>query len=270
MESASVNDVSIKNELLHETFDVEEHSEIDPLAIGDNNVKNENVESERNEISFETVLIKNEYDEEMSNKDLSAEDDRQTEQLPNLEVTSGEGSSNADQESVVVVKKRARKTKELTKTCDECNKTFSNRAHFLRHFSAVHQKDKVLKCKFCSKDFNGKDQYKTHLKVVHKEVEIKKFTCSLCNKNFARNENLQVHIKLVHEKKRDFICKICGKDFGLKSNLNVHVDLVHNKKKEYVCNYCGRRFGLRSDLSKHETLVHRDNRLHSDLKCEKA
>ena len=79
----------------------------------------------------------------------------------------------------------------------------------------------ILKCDECEKSFKDKASIKAHFLSEHSE-----FKCDDCEKKFEEKAALISHIFSEHLKNR-FKCEICEIDYSRKVDLNIHVQKEH-------------------------------------------
>ena len=77
--------------------------------------------------------------------------------------------------------------------CSICDKKFSARLTFVKHYKVIHEKVKEFKCKFCGKEFGQKARMITHVESIHEKI--KNHKCSECEKSFTRKDQLSEHFK---------------------------------------------------------------------------
>ena len=80
-------------------------------------------------------------------------------------------------------------------------------------------RDITYSCDLCDKIFATKGNVRTHIKVVH--MDPIKFSCTHCDKKFEVQQNLLTHIQSSHED-LTYKCNQCDKRFSLSNNLRRH------------------------------------------------
>lgn len=151
-----------------------------------------------------------------------------------------------------------RKTVDLTPTCEQCQKSFCNKAKLQRHmFTHIPKELYTVSCYKCLKRFPSKYHFLVHLKIAHSDTD---HTCSDCGKVFKHQTSLRKHFRQVHcpdddtDDTRCFICDICKKSFKYKNSLEAHIMYGHLKEnKLYSCNICNKRFIKHSLMLRHRT-----------------
>ena len=87
--------------------------------------------------------------------------------------------------------------------CDECPKTFLNKASLSMHRS--YHKSKTFTCLVCWKIFSSRAEFQNHSN-SHKEHK-----CGDCGKTFSHQSSLTIHSRL---HKGNFTCPYCNKIFA--------------------------------------------------------
>ena len=152
-------------------------------------------------------------------------------------------------------------------SCDQCDKTYSNRDVFLKHKRSHWEK---FICNVCEKVFNRKDTLKKH-SLIHGPRQIK---CNVCKQEFTNLEEKYSHIEEVHGKplkkqyssefKVDAVKRIkeiglleASKELGVgESTLSEWQRFVFNP---LYCSFCGKSFARESYLKLHEERFHNVN-----------
>lgn len=129
--------------------------------------------------------------------------------------------------------------RKITFICDECGKTFAQRAHLNSHVATKHTgpskkpKDvdpasKTLQCPHCPKKYKGKSGLDKHVNSVHLNLRV---TCHLCSKDFRQKVHLHNHIKAQHHLDVDDLKKTRVDYKRLASDDKENVQQVKRSKK---------------------------------------
>lgn len=106
------------------------------------------------------------------------------------------------------------KNSKLSKTCSDCNVTFSTSNDLWKHKRKCHVKPGV--CNICGVIVRA-DNLKKHVRIHYQDT----VACEICNKKYKNAESLRSHL-LIH-KGLEFKCDICGKVSTVKSEHHRHV-----------------------------------------------
>ncbi|XP_039297735.1 transcription factor E4F1 [Nilaparvata lugens] len=106
--------------------------------------------------------------------------------------------------------------------CGECGLSFRDIPQFKEHMKSEHVN---LTCNDCGKTFPNKARLKSH-SLIHRE---KKFLCELCSSAFQRSDQYKAHYLRKHTDARDFRCVECGKFWKTKGDLTQHMR-VHDDR----------------------------------------
>ncbi|CAB3382072.1 Hypothetical predicted protein [Cloeon dipterum] len=158
-------------------------------------------------------------------------------------------------------------------TCEQCKKTYSSHANFLRHVAEPH----THHCKVCNIYFATQRQRLGHgcrpapqPEGTLPDAPTKfKYQCSKCAKGFVQETNYQEHIAKAH----DSFCKTCERyfisardrishsclykcrhcDFSAKTHtkLQVHIENFHENGIEFECDICKEKFLSKRSLISH-------------------
>ena len=145
-----------------------------------------------------------------------------------------------------------------------CKKTFATISGLKMHISSVHDKE-IFSCDECEKSFTNKSNLRRHYLSKH-NFDSKKFECDLCQTTFTENSTLKRHLESVHEKVT-VSCDQCDKEFSLNS-IRWHKRIVHEGIK-YDCNKCEKVFKYKHSLDKHIRSYH-EGKVTKCHKCEKS
>ena len=143
----------------------------------------------------------------------------------------------------------------LQQICEVCGEVCPNKSRLWYHIRMVHKERTHIRCKECNKVFSLKSYYQKHYITTHLKYEDKDtfpgkaFSCPICNKLFACGWKLKWHVR-THTGDKPEICHVCGKRFSYKGNLESHIK-IHTDDKPFVCDTCGKRFIHRKELRKH-------------------
>ena len=91
--------------------------------------------------------------------------------------------------------------------------------------SGIHERKKPFKCDNCDKSFRQKAHLQRHVASVHEGI--KSFQCNDCAKYFTTKRSMCDHIATVHELKKPFHCDICNRCFTSKAYIAKHIANVH-------------------------------------------
>ncbi|XP_065348023.1 zinc finger protein ZFP2-like isoform X1 [Cloeon dipterum] len=158
-------------------------------------------------------------------------------------------------------------------TCEQCKKTYSSHANFVRHVAEPH----THHCKVCNIYFATQRQRLAHgcrpapqPEGTLPDASTKyKYQCSKCAKGFVQETNYLEHIAKAHDSfcktcKRYFIsardriahsclykCRHC--DFSAKTHtkLQVHIENIHENGIEFECDICKEKFLSKRSLISH-------------------
>ncbi|XP_029463179.1 zinc finger protein 530-like [Rhinatrema bivittatum] len=137
-------------------------------------------------------------------------------------------------------------------TCSECEKSFRDSSHLLKH-ERSHRVVRPYLCLSCEKSFIKKAHLIAHQKVHTGE---RPYNCPLCKKTFSRKAHLIRH-QIVHTGERPFLCTECGKCFSRKSHLIEH-QVTHTGERPFTCAECGNSFSVKSHLIRHQKIHMRE------------
>lgn len=142
--------------------------------------------------------------------------------------------------------------------CDMCPKSLVSEEGLKVHLKYVHKAfgntDKT--CEICNKTFTSKNGFVRHYR-IH-TGEFVECTFGGCGKKFTTNFNLKKHIELVHEDVRAYQCCECPKRYKSNAHLTKHVETEHLKLR-FVCPLCNKTITSRWDFNHHVKRVHPDN-----------
>lgn len=110
--------------------------------------------------------------------------------------------------------KHETKLAKYSKTCSECNITFTTSTELWKHKRKNHVKPGV--CNICGVIVRA-DNLKKHVRIHFQDT----VSCKVCNKKYKNAESLRSHL-LIH-KGLEFKCDICGKVSAVKSEHHRHI-----------------------------------------------
>lgn len=161
-------------------------------------------------------------------------------------------------------RKKYRKLKDQTFTCDLCNKIFK-RNFSLKIHKRIHFDEKPFKCELCSMEFNQKSNYTKH-KLIH--LNQKPHKCTKCENTFSQKSHLLNH-QMIHaaEDLKPFKCGYCEERFSNNNCLMKHVQIRHFGREMFKCEFCDRIFVSKSGIKNHrKNHLREDNKLNNNRK----
>ena len=167
---------------------------------------------------------------------------------------------------------KARKSKEISYACNECQKCFVIEDELEEHLSHEDFKFRFL-CRKCQKGFNKKKNLDDHIKSHDKKTDTS-IKCTLCSINFKTEELLSNHTMSQHPRKFDTLkepeetgniveqqhnCMECDYQTNQNANLNKHMEVAHKTRKSnmpFKCKDCAKEFKARWSLMNHRRDTH--------------
>lgn len=145
-------------------------------------------------------------------------------------------------------KYRKLKDKQITFTCDICQKVFK-RNFSLKIHKRIHFDEKPFKCELCPMDFNQKSNYTKH-KLIH--LNQKPHKCTKCDNTFSQKSHLKTH-QMLHaaEDLKPYKCGHCNSGFSNNNCLMKHVQISHYGREMFKCDICDRIFVSKSGIKNH-------------------
>ena len=110
---------------------------------------------------------------------------------------------------------------------------------------------KAFPCDQCEKSYGQKAHLKEHVDTFH--LGLKPYKCSQCDEAFGRRYGLTSHIKSVHE--NEFVCPTCKQSYASKAVMNNHIASVHEGIR-HKCDLCDLTFLCKSGLWRHKKNIH--------------
>lgn len=150
--------------------------------------------------------------------------------------------------------------------CKHCFKDFKTVAARNYHIRKEHN-EAPYKCPECNESFT---QYHHRLKHLVEKHKLKKpeFKCDVCGRELASSGGLAAHKRYTHLKTVQYPCDICGKIFAYKWIWQRHMD-VHTGVKKYECRFCSKKFAKPYTQQMHER-IHLDDKRHVCAVCKAA
>ena len=145
---------------------------------------------------------------------------------------------------------------EIGEKCSRCKYVTQIAGNLVKHFRAVHLKERNYKCDACDFQAFAKSHLSKHQKSVHDKIKDQK--CQECEYVTSDAGHLKRHVKSVHLKLRDYKCKICDFKTSLKYSLTNHVRAIHDhdKAQDVKCNECDYATSFSGNLRKHTKAKH--------------
>jgi len=112
-------------------------------------------------------------------------------------------------------------------SCQECQMSFVQSSHLMRHKQKMHGGVKQFQCSYCSYNCSVENSLRVHERI---HTGKRPFQCGQCDMSFASSSSLRVHER-VHTGERPYKCNECDKDFSVQCNLVRHINMIHKKKK---------------------------------------
>ena len=94
-----------------------------------------------------------------------------------------------------LIKNRAGGTKKKEKqhSCEQCDKTFTDRKNMKKHIKRIHEGLNLYVCNECNQGYSQKAHMQRHINSVHKNI--KEYGCKKCPARYVRKEDLTRHEK---------------------------------------------------------------------------
>lgn len=138
--------------------------------------------------------------------------------------------------------------------CNMCEKFFTSKALFDKHYRLSYNTGPIYTCSYCNKTM---DKYSTFRSHCYRHITEGRYKCNQCQKGFSLQSMLHIHIVAKHTEVKPFICEECGKGFVTKPGLKIHLKKhKSDEKEEYPCVECGKILHTRGGLTAHMN-VHR-------------
>lgn len=142
--------------------------------------------------------------------------------------------------------------------CNQCGKSFKNRANLKNHLKFVHAEDQTVECTECLRSFKSMLYLRSHMSSVHAKTEL--VECEHCQKVFLNKKKLNNHIYYTHRQPEEQVaCKVCSKTFKGPYNLKIHMRYVHPEGDPHPCPFCYKTFKVEMLLHRHMKWAHPDD-----------
>ena len=181
-----------------------------------------------------------------------------------------------------------------TYQCKRCEKRFSKKKNFNKHFSRLHSDtyDGITKpvrskakhyqiikteeglkfqCKQCKKVYTFRASLYRHILGTHPENG---YRCERCSELFATSLKLTRHSEICDGKVNEYhACDICGKVCFSKSRFILHMKshafeiIVLDDEKRIQCKKCEEKFERKNDFNQHFYKIHLD-KWYTTYKCD--
>lgn len=200
------------------------------IEVYEESLGQENSRCDDHKAVFENVNIKIEKDELVSGKTTCEEINT----VDSLKVKKEENLQEIfNKQDKKPVKRKLRKPPDGPKKCEPCNKIFTNRRNYTRHYNRCHIEHKLsYKCSKCDRTYKSPQPLKVH-ELSHSGIEVHK--CDVCGKGFMSKYNLNVHLE-GHSSENKYLCDICAKSFKTLSYFMSH---QQRHSKRFKCAHCG-------------------------------
>ena len=149
-------------------------------------------------------------------------------------------------------------------TCEECNKSFSDRRDLIAHEDSIHKGLKPFDCPYCDYKCARKKNMYVHIKNIHGDKGSHhgkpSYECGQCGHVAKHRRLLEQHIRSVHEiTVKEFQCGLCDFKAATKMSVDRHMQ-SHTKERRSLtageCSMCGESFTNAAKLVSHMRTIH--------------
>lgn len=137
--------------------------------------------------------------------------------------------------------------------CNECKKTFTQKARAFRHLQIVHNWDisSLPHCPEEPHDSSNSIKDKEACIEISVPPSLKRIECEKCGASIKGKRALKVH-QLTHTEERKFCCTFDGCSFAFKTKGSMQRHMRrHTGERPFKCDLCGRTFRESGALTRH-------------------
>ncbi|CAG0900450.1 unnamed protein product, partial [Darwinula stevensoni] len=147
-------------------------------------------------------------------------------------------------------------------TCEDCRKSFCQKAHLTRHRISHLNLLQIHFCELCGYSSAVKANTRRH---VRGHVGDRPHRCEACGMGFSRKDILSRHMTVAADAEFTWsgktqgspllhFCRLCDYRSTRRTDLARHVR-THTGVRPYDCGECGRRFTQKANLTRHLTVA---------------